>query len=283
MIDVHPMRDGFALRLDLGDPLQRAMAAQRRYESDVTWVYPYLLRRGDRVVDGGAHIGYLTLLASRCVGPSGEVHAFEPVPRTFAALGENVRLNRATNVRTNRVALAARAGELELEVPIDPEGEGLLAWGATSVRLRRGPIERAPAMTLDEYARGYGFDRIALLKLDLEGAELDALRGMDEPRCVRTIRAGSSMSSASPSSRCPTTSVPRSHTTLARAGSRSGRRSRSCAVRSSAFCAGGCSRRSSARTASTGSSSARSSSSTSGLRGCSMSGSPRSRRAGGRA
>ena len=113
MIDVHPMRDGFALRLDLGDPLQRAMAAQRRYESDVTWVYPYLLRPGDRVVDGGAHIGYLTLLASRCVGPSGEVHAFEPVPRTFAALGENVRLNRATNVRTNRVALAARAGEIE--------------------------------------------------------------------------------------------------------------------------------------------------------------------------
>ena len=35
-------------------------------------------------------------------------------------------------------------------------------------------------MTLDEYARGYGFDRIALLKLDLEGAELDALRGMSE-------------------------------------------------------------------------------------------------------
>ena len=180
MIDVHPMRDGFTLRLDLGDPLQRAVAAQRRYESDVTWVYPYLLRRGDRVVDGGAHIGYLTLLASRCVGPSGEVHAFEPVPRTFAALGENVRLNRATNVRTNRVALAARAGEMELEVPIDPEGEGLLAWGATSVRLRRGPIERAPAMTLDEYARGYGFDRIALLKLDLEGAELEALRGMEQ-------------------------------------------------------------------------------------------------------
>ena len=36
MIDVHPMRDGFTLRLDLGDPLQRAVAAQRRYESDVT-------------------------------------------------------------------------------------------------------------------------------------------------------------------------------------------------------------------------------------------------------
>jgi FkbM family methyltransferase len=180
MNDIHPMRDGFTLRLDLGDPLQLAMAAQRRYESDVTWVYPYLLRPGDRVVDGGAHIGYLTLLASRCVGPSGEVHAFEPVPRTFAALEENVRLNGAANVRLNRVALAARAGELELEVPIDPDGEGLLAWGATSIHLGRGSIERAPAMTLDEYARVHGLARIALLKLDLEGAELEALRGMEE-------------------------------------------------------------------------------------------------------
>ncbi|MEK6206429.1 MAG: FkbM family methyltransferase [Chloroflexota bacterium] len=180
MNDVHSMRDGFALHLDPGDPLQRAMAAQRRYESDVTWVYPYLLRPGDRVVDGGAHIGYLTLLASRCVGPSGEVHAFEPVPRTFAALEENVRLNGAANVRLNRVALAARAGEIELEVPIDPDGEGLLAWGATSVHLGRGSIERAPAQTLDEYARAHRLERIALLKLDLEGAELEALRGMDE-------------------------------------------------------------------------------------------------------
>jgi FkbM family methyltransferase len=180
MSDLHPMRDGFTLRLDLGDPLQRAMATQRRYASDVTWVYPYLLRPGDRVVDGGAHIGYLTLLASRCVGRLGEVHAFEPVPRTFAALQENVRLNGAANVRLSRVGLASRAGELELEVPIDPDGEGLLAWGATSVHLRRGPIERAPAQSLDEYARAHRLDRIALVKLDLEGAELDALRGMEK-------------------------------------------------------------------------------------------------------
>jgi FkbM family methyltransferase len=188
MNDVLSMRDGFVLRLDPGDPLQRAMAAQRRYESDVTWVYPYLLRPGDRVVDGGAHIGYLTLLASRCVGRSGEVHAFEPVPRTFAALEENVKLNAVKNVRLNRMALAAQAGELELEVPIDPDGEGLLAWGATSIQLRRGPIERAPAQTLDAYARANRIDRITLLKLDLEGAELEALRGMDKLLGAARIR-----------------------------------------------------------------------------------------------
>jgi FkbM family methyltransferase len=173
------MRDGFELHLDLADPLQHAMAVQRRYESDVTWIFPYLLRPGDTVVDGGAHIGYLTLLASRRVGPRGSVHAFEPVSRTFAALEENIRLNGAANVRLNRVALAARRGEIELEVPIDPEGSGLLAWGATSVVLRRGPIERAPAIALENYARERGLARIALVKLDLEGAELDALRGME--------------------------------------------------------------------------------------------------------
>jgi FkbM family methyltransferase len=183
---VQVMRDGFVLRLDPADPLQRDMAARRRYEGDVTWVFPYLLRPGDRVVDGGAHIGYLTLLAARRVGASGEVHAFEPVARTFAALEANVRLNGATNVRPNRVGLAARASELQLEVPIDPEGSGLLAWGATSVLLRRGPVERVPALALDDYARDHGLDRIALVKLDLEGAELDALRGME--RLLREAR-----------------------------------------------------------------------------------------------
>ena len=130
------MRDGFTLRLDLGDPLQRAMAAQRRYESDVTWVYPYLLRPGDRVVDGGAHIGYLTLLASRCVGPSGEVHAFEPVPRTFAALEENVR--QTEGERSAEPRRAPRARVTRARGPHRSDG------GASSRGARRQSTSGAP-------------------------------------------------------------------------------------------------------------------------------------------
>src|SRR5437588_2675306 len=96
------MKRGFELELDERDPLQRHLANEREYEPEVSWIYPYLLRTGDAFVDGGAHIGYLTLLASSCVGPSGSVHAFEPVPATHGALARNVARNRATNVRLNQ-------------------------------------------------------------------------------------------------------------------------------------------------------------------------------------
>ena len=171
------MKRGFELELDERDPLQRYMAAEREYEPEVSWIYPYLLRTGDAFVDGGAHIGYLTLLGASCVGPSGSVHAFEPVSLTHDALARNVARNRAANVRLNKMALGPRAGTLELELPIDPEGEGILAWGATSIAVGRGAVERVPMTTLDAYAAHARLRSIRLLKLDLEGAELGALEG----------------------------------------------------------------------------------------------------------
>jgi FkbM family methyltransferase len=156
------------------------MASEREYEPEVSWIYPYLLRTGDTMIDGGAHIGYLTLLGSSCVGPRGAVHSFEPVSLTHDALARNVARNRATNVRLNRAALGPAAGTLDLELPIDPEGEGILAWGATAIQAGRGAIERVPMVTLDEYAERAQLRSVRVLKLDLEGAELAALAGARE-------------------------------------------------------------------------------------------------------
>jgi FkbM family methyltransferase len=171
------MKRGFELELDDRDPLQRHMAAEREYEPEVSWIYPYLLRTGDTFIDGGAHIGYLTMLGSSCVGPSGAVHSFEPVAHTYDALARNVARNRATNVRLNRLALGSHAGSLELELPIDPLGEGILAWGATAIQVGRGAVERVPMTTLDDYAERARLRSVRVLKLDLEGAELGALEG----------------------------------------------------------------------------------------------------------
>ena len=171
------MKRGFELELDERDPLQRHLANEREYEPEVSWIYPYLLRHGDAFVDGGAHIGYLTLLASSCVGPAGTVHAFEPVSRTYDALARNVERNRATNVRLNKMALGPRDGTLDLELPIDPQGDAILAWGATAIQAGRGAVERVPMTTLDAYTDHSKLRSIRVLKLDLEGAELGALEG----------------------------------------------------------------------------------------------------------
>jgi hypothetical protein len=62
-------------------------------------------------------------------------------------------------------------------VPIDPQGEGILAWAATAIQAGRGAVERVPMTTLDAYAEHAHLRSIRLLKLDLEGAELGALKG----------------------------------------------------------------------------------------------------------
>jgi FkbM family methyltransferase len=171
------MKRGFELELDERDPLQRHMANEREYEPEVSWIYPYLLRHGDTFIDGGAHIGYLTLLTALSVGKTGAVHAFEPVSNTHAALVRNVARNRATNVRLNKTALGPRDGTLDLELPVDPQGDAILAWGATAIQAGRGSIERVPMTTLDAYAERAKLRSIRVLKLDLEGAELGALAG----------------------------------------------------------------------------------------------------------
>ena len=176
-VTVVRMKRGFELELDERDPLQRHMASEREYEPEVSWIYPYLLRTGDVMIDGGAHIGYLTLLGSSCVGTTGSVHSFEPVAGTHAALAANVARNNATNVRLNRIALGPAAGTLDLELPIDPQGDAILAWGATAIQAGRGAIERVPLTTLDAYADAAKLRSIRVLKLDLEGAELGALQG----------------------------------------------------------------------------------------------------------
>jgi FkbM family methyltransferase len=173
------MKRGFELELDERDPLQRHLAAEREYEPEVSWIYPYLLRSGDAMIDGGAHIGYLTLLGSSCVGPRGSVHAFEPVSATHAALA---------NVRLTQAALGPRSGTLDLELPIDPEGAGILAWGATAIQAGRGAIERVPMVTLDEYADRARLRDVRVLKLDLEGAELDALAGARDLLRARRVQ-----------------------------------------------------------------------------------------------
>jgi FkbM family methyltransferase len=132
-----------------------------------------LVRPGSTVCDVGANIGIWTLPAAALVGPDGSVHAFEPVPSTFAALAEHVRLNRLGNVRCNQIALSERTDVRTIWAA--SEGN----TGASGFVARTAATEAIPtqSMTLDEYCDAEGIDSIDVLKVDVEGAELLVLRG----------------------------------------------------------------------------------------------------------
>jgi len=128
-----------------------------------------ILFRGAVVVDVGANIGIYSRCFSDCVGPTGVVHAFEPSPQNFRRLQSATR--KLPNVRLSRAAVGERSGRSQLylsdNLNVDhrtyrPEGES------------RETV-RVDIIALDDYFRPGA--RVDLIKLDVQGYELHALRG----------------------------------------------------------------------------------------------------------
>ena len=131
-----------------------------------------LLRPGDVMIDAGANIGLFTVLAAARVGSHGHVIACEPSSATMALLRENVARNQYDWVELREVALAEQPGRLEMQVFEPGSGFSSFAPAETS-RARSIEVE---VTTLDDVA-GPLLERTRLVKLDVEGAELRALRG----------------------------------------------------------------------------------------------------------
>lgn len=138
-------------------------------------VWRAVARPGDVVVDGGANLGYWSLVAAHLVGPSGRVFAFEPVPATADALERNLAASGAGGVRVTRAALAARPGELEFHLYSDDPCAGNSSVAVVPGLHATGHIT-APAVTLDAFLAEEGAAPV-LVKLDVEGSETSALRG----------------------------------------------------------------------------------------------------------
>ncbi|HYL77545.1 MAG TPA: FkbM family methyltransferase [Bryobacteraceae bacterium] len=133
------------------------------------------LRPGMTFLDVGANDGLYTTLASKCVGPHGTVWAFEPSSRELSRLERNLELNHLT-VRVFPLALADSNGPAELKVA--PYGhEGLNTLGSFVHEIDPGGGEKVQLARLDDILEQNPLAHLDFIKLDVEGAELRALKG----------------------------------------------------------------------------------------------------------
>lgn len=141
------------------------------------------LKPGMVMIDVGAHHGLYALIAAKRVGAAGRVIAFEPSPRERRRLERHRRINRMRQVTVVDRAVGAEPGRATLFLPPRRSSGFNSLQPAAEVRARSEPVA-VEVTTIDRYLAHSSVDRVDLIKLDIEGGELHALKG-----AARTIAA----------------------------------------------------------------------------------------------
>jgi FkbM family methyltransferase len=146
-------------------------AFRERYEPELSYL-KMILSPGNTFVDVGANIGIYTLAASKIVGETGRVLAFEPSVQSSPLLAKNIALNGLTNVHTFPVALSQKKGRAWLHRGPNPT---LNSFGKDPSW--KGDGEEVVTEILDQVLRKAHIDRVDVIKMDVQGAEELVLRG----------------------------------------------------------------------------------------------------------
>jgi FkbM family methyltransferase len=169
---------GLKIIIDPSTETGRAVFLSGRYEPTTMYVVQLLLRLGDCFVDIGANAGLFSLAAAAFVGSSGQVIAFEPSSREYASLLANLKLNGLSHVTSVQSAIGEAVGHADLKIAESLySGHNTLMSGFAYESVASTKIERVPVTTLDSYASDRNLARVDAIKVDVEGAELMALRG----------------------------------------------------------------------------------------------------------
>jgi FkbM family methyltransferase len=150
----------------------RSIAKYGEYSWGEQDLFGQLLKPGAVIVEAGANIGAHTVPLARLAGPQGAVLAFEPERFNFQTLCANVALNNCTNVWTLQQALGAANGMIHVPA-VDPTRPG--NFGGVELQASGG-ADMVPMRTIDSLQLA----ACNMLKIDVEGMELEALKGARE-------------------------------------------------------------------------------------------------------
>jgi FkbM family methyltransferase len=175
---------GLAMELDSQEWLQIDLRAVGYLEPRTSALFERILQTGDTYVDVGAHVGYHCLLARHLVGEKGRIFAIDPQPYNCAKVLTNAELNGFANISV----VTAAAGELDKFVSLKNQARTDKARLALSrPGVNDGMLTfTVPMISLAWLFKSYQLHQVDLLKIDVEGYELEVLRGAHE--AILTVR-----------------------------------------------------------------------------------------------
>ena len=167
-----PTYFGATFECDVRDMIQATIIHFGVWEPRVSLELAPLIEPGAVVVDVGANIGYYSLLFADRAGPEGKIVAVEALPKLAEVVKANAARNGKQNIRVVNVAASDRPGELTLhQAPATN-------IGMTTTRSDRGfpATDVVRALPLTEILTEDEIQRVSLIKIDIEGAEVPVVR-----------------------------------------------------------------------------------------------------------
>lgn len=159
--------------------------------NEIAMIQKYLAHATE-VFDLGANVGAWTVLMNT-VNPQARVHSFEPNQNTYGLLEKNIKKNNCRNVLLNLAAVSDTEGQLTFQVPLNASIYGRVApmvEGSDSEgRFANANSFQVPSIRLGKYCQEIGIDEIDFLKIDVEGHELAALKGLEPLVSQRKVKA----------------------------------------------------------------------------------------------
>jgi FkbM family methyltransferase len=152
--------------------IAKLLGVKGTYEEETTKLFSEILKEGMTVLDLGANIGYYSLLAGKQIGEKGKVFAFEPWHESFSLLQKNIEVNGFKNIIPVAKAVSNQCGRQKLFLSNDPLEHHL-------GRESGSKFIEIDVTSVDEFMEGRNIP-VDLVKMDVEGAEMNVLEGMAE-------------------------------------------------------------------------------------------------------
>src|SRR3990167_2074877 len=164
------------LSISLDSEISRCVYVECFYEPNQFYFLSKFLKKGMTFVDVGANVGLYSLFASRLVGKTGQVVAIEPSRREFNRLKQNLKMNKTKNIKALKLALTDSNAIKKLNVAVFPY-DGHNSFGTFGYETTKiDHTEEVVTKTLDKLIQETKMKQIDAIKIDVEGAELTALK-----------------------------------------------------------------------------------------------------------